>query len=463
MTAISGKQQESWGSSASRIRPGGGLGKTEIYYKTIASGPRAGEVEVYRYSKVGRASSSSVKIGSIPPGGRFNVESKANGDPVATSAEILHYAENDNLKKARINATKVAQKEWNGYSQPPPNQSINGPWRPVGDENVDTNTATKGPAGSDYTLPTPQESAVQKALKLAGPDVKVPNNSLQKGEVVVYPLAMRHRIPQSGGLQDHIKISQMQYQPKGVGSGFGQGFLSGVAPRKDRIPLSSVILPIPGGIADNNSTAWGDKSMDPVGQAFASIAMSSIFKGLEAGGAKAKDILKEATSGSEEVKAALGSAIAAKATGMGEQVLQRQSGAIINPNMELLFNGPQLRQFNFSWKLAPRSRDEAVAVIKILRFFKQGMAPIREAPNLFLKSPNTWQLKYHHSAGDHKYLNKFKECALLNCGVQYTPDGNYATFEDGVMTAYQLTLAFQELDPVYSDDYKEVPSNEIGF
>ena len=52
-----------------------------------------------------------------------------------------------------------------------------------------------------------------------------------------------------------------------------------------------------------------------------------------------------------------------------------------------------------------------------------------------------------------EYLNLFKECALLNCGVQYTPDGNYSTFEDGVMTAYQITLGLQELEPVFSNDY----------
>ena len=91
------------------------------------------------------------------------------------------------------------------------------------------------------------------------------------------------------------------------------------------------------------------------------------------------------------------------------------------------------------------------------------MAPIRQEPNLFLKSPITFQLTYKHKASDHKFLNKFKECALLNCGVQYTPDGNYATYEDGVMTAYQMTLSFQELDPVYSDDYEGISNTEIGF
>ena len=159
----------------------------------------------------------------------------------------------------------------------------------------------------------------------------------------------------------------------------------------------------------------------------------------------------------------MGVAIAGMASQTGSQLLKRTQGAIMNPNMELLFNNPSLRQFNFSWKLAPRSADEAKNVIKIIRFFKQGMAPVREEPNLFLKAPNTWKLTYKHKTGDHKYLNRFKECAMLNCGIQYTPDGNYATFEDGVMTAYQMTLSFQELDPVYSDDYTDIPNTEIGF
>ena len=52
---------------------------------------------------------------------------------------------------------------------------------------------------------------------------------------------------------------------------------------------------------------------------------------------------------------------------------------------------------------------------------------------------------------------------MTNCGIDYTPDVNYATFEDGVMTAYNMTLAFNELDPIYSDDYEDLPNNQIGF
>ena len=91
------------------------------------------------------------------------------------------------------------------------------------------------------------------------------------------------------------------------------------------------------------------------------------------------------------------------------------------------------------------------------------MSPIKSESNLFLKSPHTFKLEYKNGSRDHKALNKFKECALKSCGLQYTPDGNYATFEDGIMTKYQMTLGFTELEPVFNSDYAEFSQSEIGY
>ena len=110
----------------------------------------------------------------------------------------------------------------------------------------------------------------------------------------------------------------------------------------------------------------------------------------------------------------------------------------------------------------------------IIIFFKQGSAPIRSKSNLFLKTPHTFQLRYLHrgekadgGTGLHFKLNAFKECALQNVGVNYTPTGNYATYQDGTMVSYELTLGFSELEPIFNDDYgmgngKEA-DDAIGF
>ena len=134
----------------------------------------------------------------------------------------------------------------------------------------------------------------------------------------------------------------------------------------------------------------------------------------------------------------------------------------MNPNMELLFKKPQLRPFTFTFKLAPRSRSEAISVINIIRTFKQSMAPIRSESNLFLRTPHTYRLQYMSRGKVHPYLNMFKECALTNLNMKYTPDGNYSTYEDGVMTAYEMTMQFKEIEPVFNDDYEMSGESTIG-
>ena len=146
--------------------------------------------------------------------------------------------------------------------------------------------------------------------------------------------------------------------------------------------------------------------------------------------------------------------------------MQRTTGQVMNPNMELLFNGPSLRSFGFTFKLAPRTSQEAENIVKIIRLFKQKMAPVKSSGNLFLKSPDTWRIKYiNGSGGNHEFLNKFKECAMMSASVNYTPDGRYATYSDGSMVSYNLTLNFQEIEPVFNTDYfkNEQPIPGIGY
>ena len=136
-------------------------------------------------------------------------------------------------------------------------------------------------------------------------------------------------------------------------------------------------------------------------------------------------------------------------------LLARTTGAIFNPNTELLFRGPQLRPFGFSFFLAARSQSEANEIKQIIRFFKQGMSIKESTDNLFLKTPNVFNIRYvfGRNGQDHPGLNKIKTCALKSCSVDYNPDNTFMTFEDGTMTAYRITMQFQELLPITESDY----------
>ena len=281
----------------------------------------------------------------------------------------------------------------------------------------------------------------------------------------VFPTSMRA----SEDGQDFLKFDMMKYEPKKLQEGIEEGNLALKDRNKDRKSIGTVILPIPGGIQDQQQVSWSQDNMDAAAMALAGAALAGITEGGGGFVDAVGDSITQITKSSGEVKKGLAAAIAGSASG-AQNLLTRTTGAIMNPNMELLFNSPQLRSFNFSFILAPRDRNEAMTVIKIIRFFKQGMSPIRSKSRLFLRSPHTFRLAYKHRAGtkdkgkDHPFLNKFKECALNGFGVNYTPNGNYSTYEDGVMTAYQMTMGFQELTPIYNDDYGNDPFPEkIGF
>ena len=88
------------------------------------------------------------------------------------------------------------------------------------------------------------------------------------------------------------------------------------------------------------------------------------------------------------VKSGIGDAInvwlAQKAVG-AQNLLSRTTGAIVNPNLEMLFNAPQLRNFGFTFLLSPRDADEATQVRNIIRFFKQGMSVKTTNSNVFIQ------------------------------------------------------------------------------
>ena len=273
--------------------------------------------------------------------------------------------------------------------------------------------------------------------------------------------------------QDFLKIDMMKYQPRQLGAqeeGVGSSLTINDR-EQNRKSIGTVILPIPGGIQDSQQVQWGSDSMTPMQIAMSNVALAGITQGMGAMVDAGGNALTEATASGEDVKKALANTLAGQAAGAGK-LLTRTTGAVMNPNMELLFNSPNMRNFSFQFRLAPRSKSEAMTIIKIIRFFKQGMSAIRSKSRLFLKSPHTFRLAYKHKAtegagfgkNDHPYLNKFKECALGGFTVNYTPDGQYATYEDGVMASYQISMNFQEMEPVYNDDYgnNTFPS-EIGF
>ena len=278
-----------------------------------------------------------------------------------------------------------------------------------------------------------------------------------------YPVQLKHNYD-----QDKLQISVLEYKPRPIGEGSPSGLGIGEREGYTSRVLGSVFLPVPGNVSDNNSVSWDQDTMDPVKL----LASDAFFENVQKGDGAVDGLIDtlgqigvSVGENSGSVKEAVAGALAKAAT--GGSILTRATGKIINPNMELLFKGPQMRTFQLAWKMSPRSYEESEMIKKIIRMFKQSMAVKRSESQLFLKSPNTYKLRYMTARNkEHGFLPKIKECALVGCGINYTPDGNYQTYENSSMVAYQMTLSFNELEPIYHDDYYKLDQDRdesIGF
>ena len=268
--------------------------------------------------------------------------------------------------------------------------------------------------------------------------------------------------------QDVIKFSMLKYKPSGL-KFLEPGPSSGRTGTKDREIIGTVVLPIPSGISDTNTCNWGENSINALEAAAAAAAFAGITKGIGAGVKEVGESLNKAL-GDSSTKTSIAALFTANAVGTpGGAVLSRTAGVVINPNMELLFNGPTLRPFSFLFKMSARSAKEAEQIISILNFFKRGMSPIKSQSNLFLKAPHTFRIQYldrrdkdsRDKDTDHRYIGRIKECALESVVVSYTPHGEYATYTDGVMVSYEMQMQFQELEPIFNNDYEGLPG--IGY
>ena len=224
-------------------------------------------------------------------------------------------------------------------------------------------------------------------------------------------------------------------------------------------------LPIPQELNDSNSVTWGEDSLNIfqlAGLAAANQIMRRPGESFQAiSAALQKGIpLPELDNDTKNAVLAGLSGVAINQLGGNVSpgsVIARSTGQILNSNLELLFQGVNLRTFPFSVTFSPRSLEEAERVRLIIRYLKQTMSAKTGTGGgqgkIFLKSPDVFSLRYLHKGQDHPFLNSFKLCALTGMNVNYTNSGTYASYGDGTPVNIRLNMTFKELNPIYNEDY----------
>tara|TARA_B100000073_G_scaffold74086_1_gene55694 strand:- start:527 stop:1912 length:1386 start_codon:yes stop_codon:yes gene_type:complete len=258
--------------------------------------------------------------------------------------------------------------------------------------------------------------------------------------------------------------------------------------KRSIVRKGTIILPMPENISDTNSVSYADSSMN-------ALTAIGLGEGIDFMRGTADDItsgkspkeildnvgnrfvnaggnLAQSVGGVDGIQDLITKKLATALVGQFganvtiDQLLARQDGVIFNPNKELLFNGVNLRNFNFQFKLMPRSKDESDQIKYIIRSLKRNMAPVvsEGSGSGFLNTPSVFELRYRTGHKNHEFLHKFKQCFLENMTVNYTGDGFYTTYDDGVPVSIILNLSFKEIEPVYDIDYDDKSSGVgVGY
>jgi len=150
-----------------------------------------------------------------------------------------------------------------------------------------------------------------------------------------------------------------------------------------------------------------------------------------------------------------------------DEFLARTGGRVMNPNAEMIFQGPTIRGFPFQFQMIARSEDEGKEIRRIIKFLKEGMA-VKYRNTTFLQAPDIFTLAYKNGKGDEDFLktvNRFNPggLALTNLSVDYAPSGYWSAYRDSQPVAVKIDMTFSELRPLYEIDQTELKGDNVGY
>ena len=340
-----------------------------------------------------------------------------------------------------------------------------------------------------------QPIAFTSPLDTGGSYISGNARSGTSSDIMAYPLDIDTK-------QDHFKITKYKYvrptinQSKSTRVKKDGSNVAGDSVAGSKLD-GSVILPMPKA-TDANAAQWGGSDLTVT-----DLAALQTAKAIDLGaGGAINEILRGVTGRSlsglknDEVRAnnkirrsgkagqsdsvaaniiVGGQAISAqsisKLTGLlganfdTDTFLARTGGRVLNPNAEMLFQGPVIRDFSFEFQMIARSRKEGEEIRKIIRFLKLGMAP--KFQNIaFLANPDVFKLEYRNDTnGTLKTVNRFNPggLALTALKTDYAPNGYWAAYTDSQPVALKLAMSFTELRPIYEGDQIDTPEDSVGY
>ena len=245
-----------------------------------------------------------------------------------------------------------------------------------------------------------------------------------------------------------------------------QGYNASVDKMKVDTNLPTIMLPIPQDLGHETQQAWQGKAFTGLGRSAISAMAGGDFNMIKN---KAGDF----TGNIKSIQDSLTSGLLNMLPGVGgnldvSDISGATRGVVLNPNAELLYDGPEMREIGMSFKMVPKNPSEAEDIREIVRTFRKAALPqwggteddgdfgtINDDESQrenFIRVPRLCKFTFMKGSKPHEWVTQFKPCAISNVTVNYTPDGTFATYFDGSPVATELRLNFQETKLIFADE-----------
>ena len=230
----------------------------------------------------------------------------------------------------------------------------------------------------------------------------------------------------------------------GGATGLMLGSQSPDASRSQKRLKTAIALHMPNTLAINYGVEWSEEDTGMI--AMAGAVGGEVMKALQSGG-KNSDVTGTGAAILTNIALSKGPNGAANSAA---------TGLAANPKKEQVFKGVHFRTFSYDYKFFPRNSDEAKNVMNIIGQFKYHMHPeFKDDNNFVYIYPSEFDIFYYTGGRENLNIHRHTSCVLTDMSVNYTPNGMFNTFPDGMPTQIDITLSFRELALLTKDKIKD--------
>jgi uncharacterized protein YcfJ len=310
-----------------------------------------------------------------------------------------------------------------------------------------------GQYGGNYAIFYINVSADSKLYKADPTRALTDMPKRDQGDLVGQNIDLKTANGVSGAVEGAVGGGLLTGNLKGAAGGAVAGGAAGVATgallssmgttRANKRLKTAIALHIPNDLSISYGVQWSEEDT-------AALAM---------GGAAGEEVIKAITSGGKN----------SDVTGVGADILANLAlskapnagansaaiGLAANPKKEQVFKGVDFRTFSFDYKFFPRNSTEAQYVLNIIQEFKYHMHPeFKDSNNFLYIYPSEFDIMYYQNGQENLNLHRHTSAVLTHMSINYTPNGMFTTFADGMPTQIDVKLDFRELALLTKDKVK---------